>query len=69
MGSDIPIPTKTFCAAIGKKAGELITVGSDAHAPEHLAFDFSKVGSILQNAGFRYYTIFRNRNPIMLPFA
>ena len=64
-----PNPHEDILRRYREKGGELITVGSDAHAPEHLAFDFSKVGSILQNAGFRYYTIFRNRNPIMLPFA
>ena len=43
--------------------GEIITIGSDAHKPEHLAYDFSKVPSILKEAGFKYYTIFKNRTP------
>lgn len=43
--------------------GEIITIGSDAHKPEHLAYDFHKVPAILEEAGFRYYTIFKNRKP------
>ena len=43
--------------------GEIITIGSDAHKPEHLAYDFSKVPDILKEAGFDYYTIFKNRTP------
>jgi histidinol-phosphatase (PHP family) len=43
--------------------GEIITVGSDGHKPEHLAYDFHKVPSILKEAGFHYYTIFKNRKP------
>lgn len=41
--------------------GEIITIGSDAHRPEHLAYDFDKVPDILKSCGFKYYTIFRNR--------
>lgn len=43
--------------------GEIITVGSDAHKPEHLAYDFHKVKDILEACGFRYYTVFRGRKP------
>ncbi len=43
--------------------GEIITVGSDAHKPEHLAYDFGKVPDILKSCGFEYYTIFQNRKP------
>ncbi|MBR4139566.1 MAG: histidinol-phosphatase HisJ family protein [Lachnospiraceae bacterium] len=43
--------------------GEIITVGSDAHKPEHLAYDFHKVPDILKEAGFSYYTIFKERKP------
>lgn len=43
--------------------GEIITVGSDGHNPEHLAYDFDKVPAILKEAGFEYYTIFEDRKP------
>lgn len=43
--------------------GEIITIGSDAHKPEHLAYDFHKVPGILKECGFKYYTLFKNRKP------
>jgi len=43
--------------------GEILTIGSDAHKPEHLAYDFHKVPAILEEAGFQYYTIFKERKP------
>ncbi len=43
--------------------GEIITVGSDAHKPEHIAYDFLKVKEILLACGFKYYTEFRQRKP------
>lgn len=43
--------------------GEIITVGADAHVPEHIAYDFSKASRILKDCGFKYYTEFRERKP------
>lgn len=44
--------------------GEIVTVGSDAHRREHLAYDFAKVNEILTACGFNYYTEFKERKPI-----
>ncbi|MBO4920678.1 MAG: histidinol-phosphatase HisJ family protein [Lachnospiraceae bacterium] len=43
--------------------GELITIGSDAHRAEHLAYDFDKASELLINLGYRYYFIYNNRKP------
>lgn len=43
--------------------GEIITVGSDAHAPERIAQGFDRAGEILQSCGYKYYTIFAKRTP------
>lgn len=43
--------------------GEILTIGSDGHTPQRLAYDFDKVKEILQYCGFQYYTIFKNRKP------
>ena len=43
--------------------GEIITVGSDGHKPEHLAYDFHRVDELLKSCGFKYYTEFRQRKP------
>lgn len=44
--------------------GEIITVGSDAHKPEHIAYDFGEAEKILKQCGFKYYTWFKERKPI-----
>lgn len=46
-----------------KLGGEIITVGSDAHAPADVAADFDKAAEMLKECGFQYYTVFQNRMP------
>ena len=58
-----PNPTEEILARYRKLGGEIITLGSDAHMPEHMAFDFEKLPRILKEAGFSYYAIFKNRQP------
>ncbi len=41
--------------------GEIITVGSDGHKGEHIAYDFDKATEILKAAGFTYRAVFRER--------
>lgn len=43
--------------------GEIITIGSDAHNLDELAWGLDKVTAILKKAGFEYYTTFTNRKP------
>ena len=45
--------------------GEVITIGSDAHIPEHLCYDFDTAANLLKSIGYNYYTIFREGKPIM----
>jgi histidinol-phosphatase (PHP family) len=58
-----PNPTEAILSRYRELGGEILTIGSDAHAPEHVAYDFAKVPEILQQAGFRYYTVFTARKP------
>lgn len=44
--------------------GEIVTVGADAHRPEHVAYDFEKTGDILKSCGFHYYTEYKQRKPV-----
>ena len=46
--------------------GELLTIGADGHVPDKVAFCFDKGHAILKEAGFLYYTIYRNRKPEMI---
>ncbi len=44
--------------------GEIITIGADGHKPEHIAYAFKKVSTILKECGFKYYTEFKDRKPV-----
>ena len=44
--------------------GEIITIGADAHKPEHIAYDFAKAEEILKSCGFEYYTEFFEQKPV-----
>ena len=59
-------PARDVLKRYRELGGELLTVGSDAHAPKHIAYDFPIVLTMLHELGFRYYTIFSERNAEML---
>ena len=44
--------------------GEIVTVGADAHRPEHVGYEFEKAAGILKDCGFQYYTEFKERKPV-----
>ena len=50
-----------------RMGGEHITIGSDAHAPEHLGYGFTRTKELLKQCGFHYYTIYHNRKAEMIP--
>lgn len=64
-----PNPTEEILKRYRQLGGEIITIGSDAHKPEHVAYDFENVPAILKAAGFEYFTVFKKRKPeyIKLP--
>jgi len=62
-----PNPTEEILARYRELGGEIITIGADAHAPEHVAYAFEKVPEILRSAGFHYYSVFSERIPQFLP--
>ena len=55
------------CLGIVKRyrelGGEIITIGSDAHCPAHIASSFNTAIDMLTEAGFKYYTRFIKRKP------
>lgn len=56
-----PNPTEDILIRYRELGGEILTLGSDGHKPEHLAYDFDRIGGLLKNCGYRYYTIFKKR--------
>lgn len=56
-----PNPHEKILKRYKELGGEIITVGSDAHTTEYLGYEFSRTCEILKDAGFRYYTVFKDR--------
>lgn len=46
--------------------GELITVGSDAHTPEYVAYKFNEAALLLKKTGLRQYVIYKKHKPVFL---
>ncbi len=44
--------------------GEIITIGSDGHKPEHIGYDFPKAEEMLLSLGFRYYVTYEKKQPV-----
>ena len=61
-----PNPTEGIIRRYRELGGEIITIGADAHAPQHIGYDFQKVPDILKEAGFEYFTVFKQRKPEFL---
>ncbi len=63
QGLNQPNPCIDILKRYKELGGEIITIGSDAHSPEHIAFEFDKANDILTNCGFKYYCVFEKRSP------
>lgn len=66
-GLKYPNPCPDVLKRYRELGGEILTVGSDAHKPEHIAYNFEAVPDFLKECGFKYYTIFKQRKPEFLP--
>ena len=58
-----PNPCEEVLKRYRQLGGEKITIGSDGHRPEHIAYDFGRLQDLLKHIGFQYYCIFQKRNP------
>lgn len=62
-----PNPCEEILCRYRELGGELVTVGSDAHSPEYLGFEFARAAQLLKGCGFSYYTVYHERKPEFLP--
>lgn len=62
-----PNPSRQVLMRYRELGGEIITVGSDAHRPEHLGYSFDGCRRLLLECGFRYYAVYRARKPVFIP--
>lgn len=63
-GLDQPHPQSDIIKRYIELGGDIITIGSDGHKTEHLAYDFDKAKTLLQSLGTKYYTVFEQRKPL-----
>lgn len=61
-----PHPKTEVLKRYKELGGEIITIGSDAHIPEHLCYDFDKAAELLKSLGYKYHTIFKEGKPVMV---
>ena len=62
-----PNPEEAILARYRELGGRILTIGSDGHRPEHVAYAYDQVPALLKRCGFTEYTIFCERKPVFLP--
>lgn len=65
-GLGAPHPHPSILKRYKELGGEIITIGSDGHKPEHLAYDFDIIRDLLLSLGYKYYTVYEKRKPKFL---
>lgn len=58
-----PNPSIDILKRYHELGGEIITIGSDAHEPAFIGYEFNKACDILKECGFKYYAVFEGRVP------
>lgn len=58
-----PNPSIDILKRYRELGGEIITIGSDAHEPAFIGYEFNKACDILKECGFKYYAVFEGRVP------
>ena len=59
-----PVPDKFVLGIYKELGGELISIGSDAHMPEHMAYGYPQTREYLKDLGFKYYHL-KTKNNLM----
>lgn len=60
------LPDKNLIMRYKELGGKYVTVGSDAHCTKDMASGIEQTYSILKECGFKYYTVFEKRVPILI---
>lgn len=56
-------PHTTILRRYKELGGEIITIGSDAHKPDYIAYEFNRAKEFLLESKFKYYTTFKKKQP------
>lgn len=57
-------PSREVLKMYRKMGGEIITIGSDSHAPEHLGAYIKEAGQLLHDLGFRFFCTYDRMEPV-----
>ncbi len=60
-------PSKEILRLYHELGGEILTIGSDSHKPEHLGTYIEEAKTLLKNIGFRRFCTFERMKPIFHP--
>jgi histidinol-phosphatase (PHP family) len=64
-GMGAPGPSTQVLRWFRDEGGEIVTLGSDGHAPEEVGADFDWALAMVQDAGFDHLATFERRRPIL----
>lgn len=59
-----PIPDYDVFRRYYDLGGEIVTIGSDSHFPEHIGHSFKEALEYLENIGFKYVAHYEGRKPV-----
>jgi len=60
-GMNAPHPSVDILKRYKELGGELITIGSDAHSADKIAYGFEQTEAILKDIGYKYYAVYKQR--------
>ncbi|MCI8863172.1 MAG: histidinol-phosphatase HisJ family protein [Lachnospiraceae bacterium] len=65
-GLGCPNPCPEVLRRYRELGGEIVTMGSDAHAAEYVGGFMDTARDVLRDCGFRYFTVFRGREAVFV---
>ncbi|MDW8394926.1 MAG: histidinol-phosphatase HisJ family protein [Anaerolineae bacterium] len=68
-GAAHPNPPQVVLSWYREMGGTVLTIGSDAHAPQEVGADMSRALALARAAGFTHITLFEQRKPTFVPIA
>lgn len=66
-GLNAPNPSAEIITRYLELGGKLFTIGSDAHKPEHIAYDYVRLEAFLKMLGVKEYVYYTKRKPVTVP--
>lgn len=66
-GFEQPNPPSVVLAWYREMGGTILTVGSDAHAPQEVGADVPRALALARASGFTHIALFEQRRPVLVP--